>query len=174
MDLTVGNVDVAALTRANKPDTALRFVPVGVEAWDYCRALAKANMEPYLIKRGQTWSDATWDKFAATRELFQLFADQGQWREAIGFVSLWFDPDEPAHIGDLQLIAAAQGRGYGTRALKRICDIARSRNRYEITLNVFRDNPAIRLYERMGFTVIDHGFDKFKMRYALCAYRKDE
>jgi ribosomal protein S18 acetylase RimI-like enzyme len=37
----------------------------------------------------------------------------------------------------------------------------------EVTLNVFRDNPAIRLYERMGFVVVDHGFDKFKMRCAL-------
>jgi ribosomal protein S18 acetylase RimI-like enzyme len=166
--------DVAATADAATTAHSLRFVPVGEEAWGFCRALAKANMEPYLIKRGQRWSDATWDKFAATRELFQLFADRSQWAEAIGFVSLWFDDDQPAHLGDLQLITAAQGQGYGTLALARVCAIARSRGRSELTLNVFRDNPAIHLYERMGFKVIDHGFDKLKMRCALGALRAQD
>jgi ribosomal protein S18 acetylase RimI-like enzyme len=164
MDSSVSNIDVASLVRANIPDAALRFVPVGEEAWDYCRALAQANMEHYLIKRGQKWNRAGWDEKAPSREFFELYES----RERVGFVSLWRDNDNVSvHIGDIQLEPAFRNRGIGARAIARVVAIARSRGLREVTLNVFRDNPAIRLYERVGFTVIDHGFDKLKMRKTL-------
>ena len=40
--------------------------------------------------------------------------------------------------------------------------MALSRGLNELTLNVFRDNPALRLYERFGFRCIDTQFDKRK------------
>jgi ribosomal protein S18 acetylase RimI-like enzyme len=158
------NTGALALARADATDPALRFVPVGVEAWDYCRALAKANMEPYLAKRGQRWTTSSWDDKAPSREFFELYVD----RKRVGFVSLWRDNDvDGVHIGDIQLEADARNRGVGAQAIARVFAIARSRGLREVTLNVFRDNPAIRLYERMGFLIIDHGFDKLKMRYVL-------
>jgi ribosomal protein S18 acetylase RimI-like enzyme len=173
MDLAlahIGNTDVSALQRANATDAALRFVPVGVEAWDYCRALAQTNMEPYLTKRGQQWTRAGWDDKAPSREFFELYVE----RERIGFVSLWKDNDAASvHIGDIQLEPQFRSRGYGARAIERVFAIARSRALREVTLNVFRDNPAIRLYERMGFVVVDYGFDKLKMRCALRAQDDD-
>ncbi|MGL4232973.1 MAG: GNAT family N-acetyltransferase, partial [Casimicrobium sp.] len=150
--------------QANASDEALRFVPVGIEAWDYCRALAKANMEPYLLRRGQQWTRNGWDDKAPSREFFELYVA----RERVGFVSLWRDNDiGGVHIGDIQLEESARNRGIGKQAIERVFAIARSRGLREVTLNVFRDNPAIRLYERMGFVVIDHGFDKFRMRCIL-------
>ncbi len=164
MELQVTNVDVASLARANAADTALRFVPVGEEAWDYCRALAKANMEPYLVRRGQSWSKSGWDAKAPTREFFEIYVA----RERVGFVSLWKDNDNNAvHIGDVQIEEHARNRGVGQNAIERVFAIARSRGLLEITLNVFRDNPAQRLYERLGFVAIDRSFDKFKMRKVL-------
>jgi ribosomal protein S18 acetylase RimI-like enzyme len=164
MDVTVGNTDIAALRRANAQDDALRFVPVGEEAWDYCRALAQANMEPYLTKRGQHWSRAGWDDKAPSREFFELYVE----RNRIGFVSLWKDNDaNSVHIGDVQIEPPFRNHGYGTRAIERVFAIARSRGLREVTLNVFRDNPARNLYERMGFKVVDLGFDKLRMRCTL-------
>jgi ribosomal protein S18 acetylase RimI-like enzyme len=171
MDLAVSNTDVEALRRANAQESALRFVPVGTEAWGYCRALAQANMEPYLTKRGQHWSRAGWDDKAPSREFFELYVE----RNRIGFVSLWKDNDNGSvHIGDVQIEPHYRNRGYGTRAIERVFAIARSRGLAEVTLNVFRDNPAKNLYERIGFRVVDHGFDKLKMRCALRAQRKDD
>jgi ribosomal protein S18 acetylase RimI-like enzyme len=162
MELTLSNVDsnvdVAALKQANAFDAALRFVPVGVEAWDYCRALAKANMEPYLLRRGQQWTRNGWDEKAPSREFFELYVA----RERVGFVDIG-----GVHIGDIQLEPTFRNRGIGKQAIERVFSIARSRALREVTLNVFRDNPAIRLYERMGFVVIDRGFDKFRMRCIL-------
>jgi ribosomal protein S18 acetylase RimI-like enzyme len=164
MNLQVTNIDVATLARANTSDAAMRFVPVGDESWAYCRALAKANMEPYLTRRGQLWTKTGWDTKAPTREFFEIYVA----RERVGFVSLWKDTDHNAvHIGDIQLEEDARNRGIGQQAVDRVFAIARSRGLREVTLNVFRDNPAIRLYERSGFVVIDHGFDKLKMRKVL-------
>ncbi len=163
-DAALTNADALALVRANAHDTAMRFVPVGVETWDYCRALAQANMEPYLVRRGQQWTRTGWDEKAPSREFFELYVE----RERVGFVSLWRDNDiDGVHIGDIQLEEHARNRGIGKQAIERVFAIARSRGLREVTLNVFRDNPAIRLYERMGFVVIDHGFDKFRMRCIL-------
>jgi ribosomal protein S18 acetylase RimI-like enzyme len=145
-------------------DAALRFVPVGEEAWDYCRALAQSNMEPYLVKRGQLWGRTAWDTMAPSREFFVLYAGQ----ERIGFLSLWKDCDNNSiHIGDIQLEVFARNQGRGTRAIERVFAIAQSRGLREVTLNVFRDNPARNLYERLGFVVVDHGFDKLRMRRTL-------
>jgi ribosomal protein S18 acetylase RimI-like enzyme len=164
MDVAVSNTDVAALARTNAPDESLRFLPVGEEAWDYCRALAQTNMEPYLTRRGQRWTGTGWDEKAPSREFFELYFA----RERIGFISLWRDNDiGGVHIGDIQLEPQARNRGIGRAAISRIFAMARARGLREVTLNVFRDNPAIHLYERMGFKVIDAGFDKFKMRYIL-------
>jgi ribosomal protein S18 acetylase RimI-like enzyme len=168
--LGVSNVDVAAAARANATDDALRIVPVGSEAWPYCRELAQLNMTPYLTRRGQAWNGAAWDEKAPSREFLQLFAAIDGKRALIGFVSLWHDRDKNSlHVGDIQLEGNARNHGFGAKAIERIVLIARSRGLSEITLNVFRDNPAIRLYERCGFKVIDHGFDKFKMMKELSA-----
>jgi ribosomal protein S18 acetylase RimI-like enzyme len=168
MDLTVTHAQADAFAdmaaRANAPDETLRFLPVGEEAWDYCRALAQANMEPYLIRRGQRWTRSGWDEKAPSREFYELYFA----RERVGFVSLWRDNDiGGVHIGDIQLEARARNRGIGKAAIARIFAIARSRGLREVTLNVFRDNPAIHLYERVGFKVVDAGFDKLKMRCVL-------
>jgi ribosomal protein S18 acetylase RimI-like enzyme len=170
VELGVSNIDIAALARANAADEALRIVPVGSEAWPYCCELARANMTPYLTRRGQVWNGAAWDEKAPSREFFQLFAAIEGKRALIGFVSLWHDRDNSSlHLGDIQLESNARNLGFGTKAIERIVLIARSRSLCEITLNVFRDNPAIRLYERCGFKIIDHGFDKLKMMKELSA-----
>jgi ribosomal protein S18 acetylase RimI-like enzyme len=167
----VSNADVVAPARSGLQaetavqDAALRFVQVGAEAWDYCRALAQSNMLPYLVKRGQHWASAAWDDKASSREFFELYGE----RVRIGFVSLWKNNDSSSiHIGDLQIEAQARNCGYGARALERVFAIARARGLTEVTLNVFRDNPAQNLYKRLGFVVVDRGFDKLKMRRTLC------
>ncbi len=164
----VSNVDVTALARANATEKALRFVPVGSESWGYCRELARVNMEPYLTRRGRVWAGDAWDEKAPSRDFFQLYAPLNGKRELIGFISVWHDRDNNSlHLGDIQLESAARNQGFGKQAIEQVLRIAQSRGLHEITLNVFRENPAIALYERCGFKAIDLSFDKIKMRYIL-------
>ena len=55
---------------------------------------------------------------------------------------------------DIALIDSERGRGVGTALLAELMDEARATNR-ELTLHVEPDNPAQRLYRRLGFGLIE-------------------
>jgi ribosomal protein S18 acetylase RimI-like enzyme len=152
-------------------DTTFRLTAISAPdpMLDYCLKLAHQNMSPYLERRGECFNDERWRELAPQSEFYLICGQQPLSGEAIGFVSVRRDPDCPPalHIGDVQVEPAHQNRGAGTAALRSIEALARSRGLSEITLNVFRDNPALRLYERVGYRVIDNQFYKYKMRKAL-------
>ena len=126
-------------------------------------------MSPYLERRGEQFSDMRWRELALQAKFYLLVDDATATRDNVGFVSVRRDPDCPhaLHIGDVQVATAHQNRGAGSSALRWIQALARSRGLTELTLNVLRDNPALRLYERVGFQLIDTQFYKYKMRKTL-------
>ena len=134
-----------------------------------CLSLARDNMQPYLARRGQEFDDTRWRNLAPQASFFLLDAMNLSGQPTIGFLSVRDEPDSPQalHIGDVQLEAQHRNRGAGWAILSLVERMARSRGLNELTLNVFRDNPALRLYERFGFRCIDTQFDKHKMRKAL-------
>jgi ribosomal protein S18 acetylase RimI-like enzyme len=60
---------------------------------------------------------------------------------------------EEVRLMDIALLAAQRGRGIGTALVQRVLEEARSAGK-PITLHVEADNPARRLYERLGFRVV--------------------
>lgn len=76
--------------------------------------------------------------------------------EPLGFVHLQtatdFTGEIHAHISDLVVRSAAEGRGVGSALLREAELWAKKRQHRLLTLNVFTDNQrAQELYERMGF-----------------------
>ncbi len=136
---------------------------------EYCLALARDNMLPYLVRRGQEFDDTRWRNLAPQASFFLLNDMNLPTHPTIGFLSVRDEPDSPnaLHIGDVQLEAQHRNRGAGWATLRLVERMARSRGLNELTLNVFRDNPALHLYERFGFRCIDTQFDKHKMRKTL-------
>ncbi len=69
-----------------------------------------------------------------------------------------FSREKPGYgyVGDdipelgIGTIAAARGQGVGTRVMGRLLDVCRGRFG-GVSLSVRKNNPAIRLYERLGF-----------------------
>ena len=62
---------------------------------------------------------------------------------------------------DIVLTAALRGLGHGERILRALMDVARAQSR-TITLHVEPNNPAQRLYARLGFRLIeDRGVYQF-------------
>ena len=133
---------------------------------EYCLALARDNMQPYLTRRGQEFDETRWRNLAPQASFFLINDAELPAQRTVGFLSVRDEPDNPKaiHIGDVQLEAAHRNRGAGWATLMLVEDMARSRGLNELTLNVFRDNPALHLYERFGFRCIDTQFDKHKMR----------
>ena len=136
---------------------------------EYCLALARDNMHPYLARRGQEFDETRWRNLAPQASFFLINDMNEPVHQTIGFLSVRDEPDSPnaLHIGDIQLEEKHRNRGVGWATLLHAKNMAQSLGRNELTLNVFRDNPALRLYERFGFRCIDTQFDKHKMRKTL-------
>jgi len=69
--------------------------------------------------------------------------------EPAGRLTVWRSPGE-LRVVDLALLPAFRGRGVGERLLRELCTEAAS-CALPLILHVERENPALRLYRRLGF-----------------------
>ncbi|MHC4939822.1 MAG: GNAT family N-acetyltransferase [Planctomycetota bacterium] len=83
--------------------------------------------------------------------------------------SLWVaEVDGDLFIYDIMVDEAHRGRGLGTAAMRAAEDLARKRGAAGIGLSVFAHNEgAIRLYERLGYEVVEKGTGGQRMRKGL-------
>ena len=169
-------VDTVAIETSCGTTYAMPFVPsllhitVTDPRLEYCCALTRDNMSPYLNRLEQRFSEGRWRSLAPQASFYLIVDSTITSNNPWGFLSVRDDPDAPTalHIGDIQLEAQHHGRGIGSKVLELVDKLARSLNRAEITLNVFHDNTrAKRLYERCGFREIDTQLDKLTMRKTL-------
>ena len=101
--------------------------------------------ETHNIPWDRDWIDANY----LDKDNYSIFGQQ-QW---IGFLSLeWLD--ESAHIHTLQLTGAAQGQSNGVRVFEWIVARAREKKLARISCKTFHDNPAIGLYQKLGFETV--------------------
>jgi ribosomal protein S18 acetylase RimI-like enzyme len=69
----------------------------------------------------------------------------------------------------IAVAVGARGRGVGTALLKRLIAHALDDDVHALSLSVEFDNPAVRLYERLGFTKIDRAGGAWTMLVDLRA-----
>lgn len=75
----------------------------------------------------------------------------------VGFIS--FRPKEgheqdTIRIEKLYVLPSEQGRGTGSILLEEVTEYARNHTANYLELNVYRNNPAKRFYEKQGFVVV--------------------
>ena len=72
--------------------------------------------------------------------------------EAVGrlYVARW---EDEIRIMDIALLPEARGAGVGTQLLKDLLDEG-ARTGKRVSIHVERENPALRLYERLGFNFV--------------------
>ena len=74
--------------------------------------------------------------------------------------------DEYGHINDqtpsfsISVYSPYRGRGIGGAMMRRLLGELREDGYALASLSVQKENPAIRLYERMGFRIVGDGFDE--------------
>jgi GNAT superfamily N-acetyltransferase len=66
-------------------------------------------------------------------------------------------------LGQLFVAPAQQGRGIGTMIVRRLIEEAAG-DRRAVTLGMVKTNPAMRLYQRLGFRTTHEDERKFHMR----------
>lgn len=76
------------------------------------------------------------------------------------------DHDHAIEIAELQLLPSAQGRGIGTRVMRRVMADAGARG-VPVRLRVGRMNRGARaLYERLGFRVVEETETHVRMEWS--------
>lgn len=114
----------------------------------FAEALTRTNMGRYYERHRLAWRA---DLFLASWQESENFVlESGD--ESIGILRLTEEGDS-LHIRDVQIAAGHRGQGAGTFLLETSREWARERGLRELQLRVFVDNPAARLYLRMGYRV---------------------
>ena len=129
--------------------------------YDFLYRLHTATMKEYVAA---LWG---WDE-AAQQRMFRERFDPSS-RQVIvvdgqdaGALEVEWGKDE-VFIDNIGIAPEFQRRGIGAAILKDIFDEAAARG-LPVALRVLRGNPARRLYERLGFVVVEETTERFFMR----------
>ena len=74
--------------------------------------------------------------------------------QVVGLVSYEIKGDTKAHIAEIAVNPDFQGKGIGRRAMEMILEELRTKSFTFVDLETHPDNPALRLYESLGFSVV--------------------
>ena len=123
--------------------------------YQYCYDLLKQNMFELFSRHWGCWKpDAFRQDFCAANTTMVTMEGRD-----IGYVSLK-TTDAGLYLENIQLSPSAQGQGIGTVVLKNILQNHASES---VELTTFTDNPAMHLYERLGFGVIGREGETIRM-----------
>lgn len=124
----------------------LRLQPATNEDLAFARELTRVNMRDYYIRYGLVWQPEAFDAEWPRRESY-LVVQAGR---AIGFLGLTIE-SAYLYLRDVQLIEAYRGEGVGEWIMTCVTQIARERGCASVRLKVFKSNPAVDLYARLGY-----------------------
>jgi GNAT superfamily N-acetyltransferase len=128
--------------------------------FDYCKRLYFGEME-WIIEELHLDRTAQAASFQQQWDLTQvrIIALDGS---DVGWLQTFTQEDE-LFVAQMFVDRPFQRRGIGTEVMKRLIDEA-ARVNQATRLNVVKINPAVRLYERLGFQVIREDDRKFYMK----------
>jgi len=140
--------------------TQIQFRPACAQDFEYCKRL-------YFAERGWIIDELKLDRDAQTAS-FERQWDQTQIRILMvdGCDAGWMQSvsrEGEIFLAQILVDAPFQGRGIGTEAMNRLIAEAASAGR-AVCLDVVKINPALRLYERLGFRIVGEEQHKFNMK----------
>lgn len=124
----------------------LRLQPATNEDLAFARELTRVNMREYYIRYGLVWQPEAFDAEWPRRESY-LVVQAGR---AIGFLGLTIE-SAYLYVRDVQLIEAYRGEGVGEWVMTCVAQMATERGCASVRLKVFKSNPAVGLYARLGY-----------------------
>jgi ribosomal protein S18 acetylase RimI-like enzyme len=73
--------------------------------------------------------------------------------------------EDEIRLVDIALLPEYRNAGIGTGLIRGLCDEGSATGR-PVRLSVVKTNPALRLYQRLGFTVIGHDDIRFELEWS--------
>jgi len=114
--------------------------------YPFCHDLTKQNMLTLFSRHWGGWVDSVFHNDFQAEEATIIQVD-GQ---DVGYFSLKETKTE-LYLSNMQLSSATQGQGLGSSIMESIL----ANTSKQMRLTTFSDNPAMRLYERLGFEVAE-------------------
>ena len=152
----MANPASATLTR----DSEIELRPVRAEDYRFAWRLYAEGIRPYAAAY-MAWVDAEQEaRFESRYKPGSTWVIRRDGTD-VGWMEL-HEIDEELRLNQLYVAAAQQRKGIGSQVMRQV--LAKSRETGKpIALNVLKNNPARRLYERFGFTVVGENEMKFFM-----------
>lgn len=148
-------VSYVPATMFDPTDAPLPYAPspfhlreASMSDFEFAEMLTRTNMGRYYERHRLAWRADLFFVSYQESENFILEIDD----EPVGLLRLTEEGDS-LHIRDIQIAAGHRGQGAGTFLLETSHRWAHERGLRELQLRVFIDNPAARLYLRMGYRV---------------------
>jgi [ribosomal protein S18]-alanine N-acetyltransferase len=126
-------------------------------AWTIERLAGEEDLDAVAALEADSFTNP-WTREMLARELRQsdvarVYVLRAAGRRVAAFCACWLIFDE-LHINTVAVDPALRRRGLATKLMEHVCSEARHEGATAVTLEVRRSNePALRLYERLGFTV---------------------
>jgi len=149
------------LHRMLESDISLR--PAAETDREFLRRVQREAMRPHVERLFGAWDDAFQrERFDATTDpsTHEIIAYGGN---PVGCQWVGAHADS-LELVRLYLLPEAQGSGIGTKLVQRLLTRAQAQD-LPVQLRVIRENPARRLYERLGFRVVAETETHFLMRH---------
>ena len=149
----------------------ISFKPMEDEDMDFIERVYGSTREKELSTTN--WTQEQKRSFVIMQSVAQLSEYRSKYQGATyevilvkkkpaGRLFLW-ETDNEIRIVDIALLPEFSGKGIGKKILTGIIEAARKKHK-AITLHVLRDNPAIRLYESLGFRTVHDKDDRVFMQ----------
>jgi GNAT superfamily N-acetyltransferase len=116
------------------------------------------NMKPYYQKFAPDWDKSKVLEVTANLNNYDILCDE----KVVGVMRLQFDKKQ-YFLRDLQILDEYKNQGLGKFALDEAKRLTKSAKGNMLQLRVLKVSPAIRLYERNGFTIQDEDERFFNM-----------
>ncbi|AJK46993.1 GCN5-like N-acetyltransferase [Burkholderia plantarii] len=139
-------ISVDAMLDPTEVRLLFQLRPAEPDDFEFAEALTHGNMGSYYLRHGLQWRADLFYLSWCESENFILERDG----ERIGVMRLTEERDS-LHIRDVQIREGHRGLGAGGYLLDTAHRWAQARGLRETQLRVFVDNPAARLYLRLGY-----------------------
>ncbi len=126
--------------------------------YKFVHDLTRSNMGPWIEKYWGGWNTSRFKNDFKKKNIKIV----EYLRKKIGFYDIELKEDF-LYIHNVQLIKESQGKGIGRYLMAQIEKELASSGMNKIVLEVFKDNPAKKLYSQLGFIILKQNINSVTM-----------
>ena len=104
---------------------------------------------PFPKESWEDWYDY-WVANSDGKRFYRYLKDEVS-DEFVGEIAYHYDEEQKIHIADVIVYAKFRGRGFGEQGLSLLCEAAKTNGIDILYDNIAIDNPAIKLFLKLGF-----------------------